>query len=213
MLGAAKTGSGKTLAFLVPLVEKLNRELFSRDHGIGAVVISPTQELATQTYKTLVEVASEHEVCYTRANTHTDTHRQTDGQTDRHTHTHTLIFRLQMSCGLFTGGNNVKIEKKMAATRNIVVATPGRLVQHMDETANFNFDNLQVWSSTWSSCRRALRKLLLKLQTVPPFLFPPLLTSLHPTPLPLSRAISHTLSFAAMYIMCMVAADACAGRG
>ena len=118
-----------------------------------------------------------------------------------------------MSCGLFTGGNNVKIEKKMAATRNIVVATPGRLVQHMDETANFNFDNLQVWSSTWSSCRRALRKLLLKLQTAPPFLFPPLLTSLHPTPLPLSRAISHTLSFAAMYIMCMVAADACAGRG
>ena len=89
MLGAAKTGSGKTLAFLVPLVEKLNRELFSRDHGIGAVVISPTQELATQTYKTLVEVASEHEVCYTRANTHT--HTDNNRHTDTHRHTHTYL--------------------------------------------------------------------------------------------------------------------------
>ena len=27
---------------------------------------------------------------------------------------------------------------------NILIATPGRLVQHMDETALFNGDNLQI---------------------------------------------------------------------
>lgn len=28
-------------------------------------------------------------------------------------------------------------------TMNIVIATPGRLLQHMDETSTFNADNLQ----------------------------------------------------------------------
>ena len=49
VLGAAKTGSGKTLAFLVPLVEKLWRMQWSKMDGVGAVVISPTRELALQT--------------------------------------------------------------------------------------------------------------------------------------------------------------------
>jgi len=53
VLGAAKTGSGKTLAFLVPLVEKLFRLRWSPADGLGAVVISPTRELAMQIFDTL----------------------------------------------------------------------------------------------------------------------------------------------------------------
>ena len=49
MLAKAKTGTGKTLAFLVPAVERLrllgqNR----RTDSVGALIISPTRELATQ---------------------------------------------------------------------------------------------------------------------------------------------------------------------
>jgi ATP-dependent RNA helicase DDX10/DBP4 len=48
VLGAAKTGSGKTLAFIVPLIEKLYRLRWSPMDGVGALVISPTRELALQ---------------------------------------------------------------------------------------------------------------------------------------------------------------------
>ncbi|KAH6914898.1 ATP-dependent rRNA helicase spb4 [Coprinopsis sp. MPI-PUGE-AT-0042] len=45
----AVTGSGKTLAFVIPILEKLvRREKKHRKNEIGALVISPTRELATQ---------------------------------------------------------------------------------------------------------------------------------------------------------------------
>ncbi|KAI5075534.1 hypothetical protein GOP47_0009610 [Adiantum capillus-veneris] len=47
----AATGSGKTLAFLVPLIEILRRSSHSLGpHQVGAVIISPTRELASQIY-------------------------------------------------------------------------------------------------------------------------------------------------------------------
>ncbi|KAG0221228.1 P-loop containing nucleoside triphosphate hydrolase protein [Mortierella sp. GBAus27b] len=52
----AVTGSGKTLSFLIPILEKIHR----RSHKlagseVGAIVISPTRELATQITKVLAE--------------------------------------------------------------------------------------------------------------------------------------------------------------
>lgn len=47
----AVTGSGKTLAFLIPLIEILKRreqEEKWKKHNVGAIVISPTRELALQ---------------------------------------------------------------------------------------------------------------------------------------------------------------------
>ncbi|KAJ3752135.1 DEAD-domain-containing protein [Lentinula raphanica] len=45
----AVTGSGKTLAFVIPVLEKLiRRERRLRQNDIGALIISPTRELATQ---------------------------------------------------------------------------------------------------------------------------------------------------------------------
>ncbi|KAF8929461.1 ATP-dependent rRNA helicase spb4 [Dissophora ornata] len=52
----AVTGSGKTLSFLIPILEKIHRR--SRKLGsleVGAIVISPTRELATQIAKVLKE--------------------------------------------------------------------------------------------------------------------------------------------------------------
>ncbi|KAF9212186.1 ATP-dependent rRNA helicase spb4 [Podila verticillata] len=52
----AVTGSGKTLSFLIPILEKIHRR--SRKLApaeIGAIVISPTRELATQITKVLSE--------------------------------------------------------------------------------------------------------------------------------------------------------------
>jgi len=57
----AVTGSGKTLAFLIPVVEKLLRlqEPIKRHH-VGAIIISPTRELATQIHSVLVSLLAFH---------------------------------------------------------------------------------------------------------------------------------------------------------
>ncbi|RDB22497.1 ATP-dependent rRNA helicase SPB4 [Hypsizygus marmoreus] len=45
----AVTGSGKTLAFVIPILERLiRRETELRKNEVGALIISPTRELATQ---------------------------------------------------------------------------------------------------------------------------------------------------------------------
>ncbi|XP_064457975.1 ATP-dependent RNA helicase DDX55-like [Ornithodoros turicata] len=50
----AVTGSGKTLAFLIPVLEILQRrEEPLAKSGVGAIIISPTRELATQIYNVL----------------------------------------------------------------------------------------------------------------------------------------------------------------
>ncbi|KAK0531078.1 ATP-dependent rRNA helicase spb4 [Tilletia horrida] len=50
----AVTGSGKTLAYLVPLLHMLQRrETPLRTHQVGAIVLVPTRELATQVHSVL----------------------------------------------------------------------------------------------------------------------------------------------------------------
>ena len=112
VLGAAKTGSGKTLAFLIPLLERLFRLKWSPEDGLGAIVISPTRELAHQTFGQLRKVGKFHD----------------------------------FSAGLVIGGTaDPAREGEMMATCNIVVCTPGRLLQHMDETPEFDASSLQVF--------------------------------------------------------------------
>lgn len=48
-----------------------------------------------------------------------------------------------LSAGLIIGGKDVEKEKEMMRTMNILICTPGRLLQHMDETFAFNGDNLK----------------------------------------------------------------------
>ncbi|KAG8905539.1 ATP-dependent RNA helicase, partial [Tulasnella sp. 403] len=60
VLGAAKTGSGKTLAFLIPCVELLSRWKFKPHNGTGILVLSPTRELALQTFNVARELMKYH---------------------------------------------------------------------------------------------------------------------------------------------------------
>lgn len=49
------------------------------------------------------------------------------------------------SAGLLIGGRkDVDTEKECVNNLNILVCTPGRLLQHMDETPNFDCSQLQV---------------------------------------------------------------------
>lgn len=110
ILGAAKTGSGKTLAFLIPALECLFRLKWSADDGLGALIITPTRELAYQIYEVLRKIGKFHD----------------------------------FSAGLVIGGKHLREEAKRIQRTNIVICTPGRLQQHLDETPYFSADSLQM---------------------------------------------------------------------
>lgn len=110
ILGAAKTGSGKTLAFLVPVLENLYRKRWTSYDGLGALILSPTRELAIQIFEVLRKVGRNH----------------------------------TFSAGLVIGGKNVQEERERLGRMNILVATPGRMLQHMDQTADLDIGNLQM---------------------------------------------------------------------
>lgn len=61
VLGAAITGSGKTLAFLIPVLENLYQKKWSRPDGVGAIIITPTRELAYQIFETLKKIGAAHD--------------------------------------------------------------------------------------------------------------------------------------------------------
>ena len=53
----AVTGSGKTLAFLIPMIERLLRaDAPLKKNHVGAIIISPTRELATQIHSVLLSL-------------------------------------------------------------------------------------------------------------------------------------------------------------
>ncbi|GAB1316573.1 ATP-dependent RNA helicase dbp4 [Madurella fahalii] len=110
ILGAAKTGSGKTLAFLVPVLEKLYQAQWTEYDGLGALIISPTRELAVQIFEVLRKIGRNH----------------------------------YFSAGLVIGGKSLKEEAERLGRMNILVCTPGRMLQHLDQTAGFDVNNLQI---------------------------------------------------------------------
>lgn len=112
ILGAAKTGSGKTLAFLVPVLENLYRaQCVGGDAGLGALIITPTRELAIQIFEVLRKVGGKGHL---------------------------------FSAGLVIGGKSVRDEADALLRMNILVCTPGRIKQHLEQTAGFNADNLRM---------------------------------------------------------------------
>ena len=48
------------------------------------------------------------------------------------------------SAGVLIGGTDVAFERDRVSLVNIIVCTPGRLLQHMDENPNFYCDSLQI---------------------------------------------------------------------
>ncbi|KAE8338798.1 ATP-dependent RNA helicase has1 [Aspergillus arachidicola] len=111
VLGAAKTGSGKTLAFLIPAIEMLSALRFKPRNGTGAIIVSPTRELALQIFGQVRELLAHHSQTY----------------------------------GIVIGGANRRAEaEKLMKGVNLLVATPGRLLDHLQNTQGFVFKNLRT---------------------------------------------------------------------
>ncbi|KAH7385650.1 P-loop containing nucleoside triphosphate hydrolase protein [Pyrenochaeta sp. MPI-SDFR-AT-0127] len=112
ILGAAKTGSGKTLSFVIPVLENLYRlQHIGPDAGLGALILSPTRELAIQIFDVLRKIG-------------------------KHGH--------MFAAGLLIGGKSLEDERQALTKMNILVATPGRMLQHLSSTAAFSVDDLKM---------------------------------------------------------------------
>lgn len=61
VVGMARTGSGKTAAFVLPLIEKLKSHS-PRQKGARAIILSPSRELALQTFKQVKEFGSKSDL-------------------------------------------------------------------------------------------------------------------------------------------------------
>ncbi|MDY6129672.1 MAG: DEAD/DEAH box helicase [Elusimicrobiaceae bacterium] len=95
VLGTAQTGTGKTFAFLLPILSRMEKE-----DGGAALILSPTRELAQQTYEALHELV---------------------GKDPR------------FASALIIGGDNIDRQfVKLARHPRFIIATPGRVIDHMN---------------------------------------------------------------------------------
>ncbi|XP_016966513.1 probable ATP-dependent RNA helicase Dbp73D [Drosophila biarmipes] len=112
---SAPTGSGKTLAFAIPIVQLLAQRVECK---IRALVVLPVAELALQVYRVISALCSktELEVCLLSKQ-----HKLEDEQ--------------EKLVELYKGKYYSKVD--------IVVTTPGRLVDHLHATKGFCLKNLK----------------------------------------------------------------------
>ncbi|XP_073057097.1 DEAD-box ATP-dependent RNA helicase 27-like [Primulina eburnea] len=152
ILGPARSGSGKTLAFLVPAVELLHHIHFTPRKGTGAVVICPTRELAIQQVfsvflKHLNYNQLKGNICisefvmlkffiliYLIFGSIMLTHAVANDLLKYHSQT----------LGLVIGGAARRGEaERIIKGVNLLVGTPGRLLDHLQNTKGFISKNLK----------------------------------------------------------------------
>jgi ATP-dependent RNA helicase DDX31/DBP7 len=118
----SQTGSGKTFAFLLPIIQALlplsRLSYIDRSIGTLAIVLAPTRELAQQISKVLENIL-------TLALSHSD------DEEDRG-------FTRWLVGGLIVGGSTRTHDKaRLRKGVPILVATPGRLLDHLQNTQSF----------------------------------------------------------------------------
>ncbi|KAL7531192.1 hypothetical protein ACHAXR_003889, partial [Thalassiosira sp. AJA248-18] len=123
ILGRARTGTGKTLAFLLPALENALRQgrvpgpHDGHTGGIAIMILSPTRELAMQIHNQAQILTASH------ANSSSNNNKQ---KQEHH----------RMASQVMYGGSSrgADIQKLEDNTPYILVATPGRLIDHMENS-------------------------------------------------------------------------------
>jgi len=123
----SQTGSGKTLSFLLPIIQDLlplsSLSYIDRSIGTLAIIIAPTRELASQISQVLDALLK------LRLRPADDTGEDSDAP---------RLTRWLVS-GLLIGGSTRAHEKaRLRKGLPILVATPGRLLDHLQKTSSLN---------------------------------------------------------------------------
>lgn len=121
VLGAARTGSGKTLAFLIPAVELLHRLKFKPMNGALPIITEFAKYLMSCTIGTgIIIVSPTRELALQIFGVAKD-----------------LMGHHSQTFGIVIGGANRRAEvEKLVKGVNLLVATPGRLLDHLEVCPN-----------------------------------------------------------------------------
>ncbi|EPQ54018.1 DEAD-domain-containing protein [Gloeophyllum trabeum ATCC 11539] len=115
---SAPTGSGKTLAYVLPIVEILSTRIVTR---LRALVVLPTRDLVTQVRETFEAVGKGRGLKIgTATGHHSFAHEQSQLVADK---------------SLELQGGSSKVD--------ILICTPGRLIDHLHGTPNFSLQHLR----------------------------------------------------------------------
>lgn len=132
----AVTGSGKTLAFLIPLVERiLRQEEASKKHHVGAIVISPTRELATQIHNVLLSLLAFHgpSASALRALKRSLADAEDEEEADEEEPGEVFPSNTpKILPQLLLGGSNAAaqdLSRFLKTSPNVLIGTPGRLLE------------------------------------------------------------------------------------
>ncbi len=125
----AVTGSGKTLAFLIPVVEKLLRlEEPIKKHHVGAIIVSPTRELASQIYNVLLSLLK-FQGPSSDFVSQPERLGLEDGESDQRKETSSA---LKVIPQLLLGGSTTSAQDLSSFLKNspnLLISTPGRLLE------------------------------------------------------------------------------------
>ena len=110
VIGCAQTGTGKTAAFVLPILNRLSADVHVKHHGVRALILTPTRELAQQIEESIT--------AYGR-------------------------FMSLQSLAVFGGVNIQNQIKRLRRGIDIVIATPGRLLDHL-ERQTIDLSNVEV---------------------------------------------------------------------
>ncbi|MCO5604530.1 hypothetical protein L7F22_058697 [Adiantum nelumboides] len=142
----AQTGSGKTLAYLLPIIQSLlplcSASWIDRGSvGTLAIILAPTRELARQIYEVAESLCNLHLRLRPAGGDDDDENEEADGREDE---ANTVRRTRWIVPGLLSGGSTKNHEKsRLRKGLPLIVATPGRLLDHLRNTATFDVGRLQ----------------------------------------------------------------------
>ena len=134
---AAPTGSGKTLSYVLPIVQALSQRTLP---CLRAVVVVPTRELVQQVAAVFKVYTAGTDLTVETAMGHVPFHQESERLCSRSAMSGvrggaSTSSVLQAGIGGGDVGVNIAVD--------ILVATPGRLVDHLDDTPGFTLEHLQ----------------------------------------------------------------------
>ncbi|PPR03678.1 hypothetical protein CVT24_007799 [Panaeolus cyanescens] len=140
---SAPTGSGKTLAYVLPIIETLSTRVVTR---LRALIVLPTRDLVSQVRETFEALSrgTGLKVCRLVVNPGNCINKEQIGTaTGHHSFSHEQSQLVNLTPCLQGGSSKV----------DILICTPGRLIDHIVGTPNFSLQHLRFLVSIYEADR------------------------------------------------------------
>ncbi|CAK9302483.1 unnamed protein product [Gordionus sp. m RMFG-2023] len=128
----ASTGTGKTAAFILPILERL---MFKPKYALNmtrVLILVPTRELGLQVYQVTKDLSQ-------FITSHTPDKDKLSSQDI------SLQFTNGISIALCVGGLDIKNQEAAIRRRpDIIIATPGRLIDHLQNAPSFDLQSVEI---------------------------------------------------------------------